>query len=199
MRHFLVAIFCLLSLSLFAQQSYQGMAVDTSEVTVRKFEQSAIEGYKEQEAFEYREIALNQDLDPTWFDRFLNWLNRNFLKLLEWIFGVEQATGILSIILKFLPYAVGLLVLYLLIKFFLDRNTTDFISTAKNKKFYSDVEDEDLIRNSDLNTLLNEAIASSNYRNAVRYYYLLVLKKLDLARIILWEQQKTNEDFIREI
>lgn len=199
MRHFIVAIVFLMSLPILAQGSYKGLAIDTIEVTPRKFEQSAIEAYKVQDTFDYREIVVNQDVDPTWFDRILNWLNRNLLKILEWIFGLEQATGILSVILQILPYAIGVLVLYLLIKFFIDRNTTDIISTAKNKQFYSRAEDEDLLRNSDLNALLGEAISNGQYRNAVRFYYLLALKNLDLAQIILWEQQKTNEDFIKEI
>lgn len=81
----------------------------------------------------------------------------------------------------------------------MNKNGFDFISTAKNRKLeFSDLEEE-LIRSSDLPALLQQAISDQNYRVAVRYYYLLLLKRMDEAKLILWEHQKTNEDFINEI
>ena len=34
---------------------------------------------------------------------------------------------------------------------------------------------------------------------AVRFYYLLILQKLTDKELIVWQQEKTNEDFIREV
>ncbi len=46
---------------------------------------------------------------------------------------------------------------------------------------------------------MQKAIAQKNYRLAVRYSYLNVLKQLEEKEIISWEQQKTNKDYIQEI
>jgi hypothetical protein len=60
-------------------------------------------------------------------------------------------------------------------------------------------EEEHILKNEDINVLIKNAIKQQNYRLAIRYYYLLTLKKLSQNHIISWEQQKTNEDYISEI
>jgi len=34
---------------------------------------------------------------------------------------------------------------------------------------------------------------------AIRFYYLNIIKQLEDNELIIWEQQKTNEDYIQEI
>ena len=60
-------------------------------------------------------------------------------------------------------------------------------------------EDEALIKNKNLSNFIQKAIAQKNYRLAVRYYYLLLLQQLEVKELIIWEQQKTNDDYIHEI
>lgn len=60
-------------------------------------------------------------------------------------------------------------------------------------------EEDELIKNEDITLLINKAIEDKNYRLAIRYYYLLILQKLSNSNVINWEQQKTNEDYIKEI
>ena len=197
MRKLFIVIVLFFIVPASGQKAFEGMQIDTIAVTVKKFDNSFIETYKSQPAFDYQE--QNIEYQKTWLDKLIDWFTRILGKFIEMLFGVENATGVMRFLLQSLPYIIGLLFLYLLIKFFMDRNTFDFISTAKNRKFESNSQDEELIRNSDLQALLEGAISTQNYRVAVRYYYLLLLKSLDEAKIILWEQQKTNEDFISEI
>jgi len=56
-----------------------------------------------------------------------------------------------------------------------------------------------LIKNEDLSVLIQKAIEQKNYRLAIRYYYLLALQKLSKHEFIEWQQEKTNEDYIKEI
>ena len=56
-----------------------------------------------------------------------------------------------------------------------------------------------MIKNKDLFKLIKQAIELKNYRLAVRYYYLNILKQLEGKQLIVYEQQKTNEDYINEI
>jgi len=60
-------------------------------------------------------------------------------------------------------------------------------------------EEEQLIKNEDLQMLIQKAIEQKNYRLAVRYYYLQLLQRLSDKQLIDWQQQKTNEDYISEI
>ncbi len=197
MRNILTVIVFLFLAPLSAQNAIEGIAADTTVVTVKKFDKDLIENYKSKPQFDYSEQII--EYQKSWADKFIDWLTRTLGKFFEMLVGVENAEGIMRFLLQAFPYIVGVLFLYLIIKFFVDRNTTDFISTVKNRRFRSNSEEEELIRNKDLNVLLKEAIAENNFRDAVRYYYLLALKNLDEAQIILWEQQKTNEDFIMEI
>ena len=60
-------------------------------------------------------------------------------------------------------------------------------------------DEEEIIQNADIPSLINTAIENGQYRMAVRYYYLQALKELDLKNFIEFEAQKTNNDYISEI
>lgn len=55
------------------------------------------------------------------------------------------------------------------------------------------------IESADINRLINNAESSNDYRLAIRYYYLLVLKNLSLKNYIKFEDDKTNADYLNEI
>lgn len=56
-----------------------------------------------------------------------------------------------------------------------------------------------MIKEKDLPKLIEQAIDEGNYQLAVRYYYLLLLKNLSDKEFISWQQEKTNEDYIKEL
>jgi hypothetical protein len=58
--------------------------------------------------------------------------------------------------------------------------------------------DED-IHNQDIDKNLSQAIANQNYRAAIRFYYLKLLKQLDFNEMIVWEMSKTNRDYQKEL
>ena len=60
-------------------------------------------------------------------------------------------------------------------------------------------EEEELVKNEDLPALIKEAIHHGNFRIAIRYYYLLQLRKLDELHLIEYEFQKTNREYSEEI
>jgi len=51
----------------------------------------------------------------------------------------------------------------------------------------------------DVNTLLQDALATGNLKLAIRLYYLALLKKLHEAGIIDWKKDKTNRDYLDEL
>ena len=55
------------------------------------------------------------------------------------------------------------------------------------------------IQETDLERFLREAIAGGNYSQAVRIYYLQVIKELSQQEAIQWSREKTNRDYLREM
>lgn len=51
----------------------------------------------------------------------------------------------------------------------------------------------------DSETLLTDAMDSGDLRLAVRVHYLLLLKKLNEAGLIVWKKNKTNHDYLSEL
>ena len=51
----------------------------------------------------------------------------------------------------------------------------------------------------ELQKKLKEAIEIENYREAIRIYYLFILKDLSEKHWILWEREKTNMHYLREM
>lgn len=46
---------------------------------------------------------------------------------------------------------------------------------------------------------LQDAIEQSNYRLAVRIYYLMIIKELSAQQLIHWQKEKTNFDYVSEL
>lgn len=195
MRYYLFYICVVITLLGNAQQDSVEVKLDNKTIELKKFNMDNLEEYKGDSDF-YYEIV---EREPSMLERGLNWLYRVLMNFLEWIFGNEIAGGIMAFIVNIVPYAIAALVLFLLIKFFLKVNTNSIISGNTNTSTVRLIEDEELIKNEDLPNMIKNAIAQKNHRLAIRYYYLLVLQKLSNSEIIDWQQQKTNEDYIREI
>jgi hypothetical protein len=190
-------LFMLLFQGVYSQAESLVVKKDQGTVVQKKFNKKHLEKYKSDKDFNYtEEIKVSE---PTFLERVFNWLGRQVSRFLEWLFGVKYAKGILATILRVFPYLIAGIVLFLLIKFFLKVNSNAIISNTSNKAVVSITEDEALIKNKDLSRLIQKAIAQKNYRLAVRYYYLLLLQQLEVKELIIWEQQKTNDDYIHEI
>jgi len=198
MRIVLFFILCLsFSVGVLAQTDSLTVKMDKSSIVQKKFDAKTLEKYKSDKDFNYAENITVKD--PTLIERLFNWLSRQLLRFLEWIFGVKYAKGILGNILMAIPYIIVGILLLLLIRFFLKVNSNSIVSNASNKPVVSITEDEALIKHKDLIKLIEQAIDQKNYRLAIRFYYLNIIKQLEVNEFITWEQQKTNEDYIQEI
>lgn len=193
----LFILFLSFSVGIYSQSDSLSVKVDRSNVVQKKFDAKALKKYKSDKDFDYSENNIVKD--PTLIERLFNWLSRQLLRFLEWIFGVKYAKGILGNILMVTPYVIVGFLMFLLIKFFLKVNSNSIVSYASNKSVVAITEDEELIRNKDLLKLIQQAIDQKNYRLAIRFYYLNTIKQLEDKELITWEQQKTNEDYIKEI
>ncbi len=201
MKYFLSYLFITcFTFGIFAQQdslkvAHDKVHYDTSKIEQRKFDSNNLEAYRNDKELNY-EIKKQK---VTLLERIWDWLKRILLKVLSWVFGVGKATGILAVIIKILPYLIAVIVLFLMLKFFLKVKMNNIISGKIDKAIVHLTDEEELIKNEDLPLLIQKAIIQKNYRLAVRYYYLSVLQKLSNYEFIDWQQQKTNEDYIKEI
>lgn len=134
----------------------------------------------------------------TWLERFFDWLAH----LLDRIFGNngKKNEGINwgDLILKILAVAVIGLVVYFIVRAIVNKESMWIFGRSRKKIKVQDA-DEENIHEMDFNTLIEDTRAAGNYRLAVRYYYLWLLKKLSARDIIEWNWEKTNSDYLYEI
>jgi len=58
---------------------------------------------------------------------------------------------------------------------------------------------EAYLHETDLDRFLRDALARSDFPQALRIYYLQVIKRLSESGAILWSKEKTNRDYLREM
>jgi len=188
-------ILVLLSTLSFAQQDSLTVKFDDTPLHVQQITENDLETYKNDDAFNYIETVANDSI----FQNIKRWLKNILQSIFEAIFGVGNVSGILYFIFNIVPYIILAILLFFLVKFFLKVNSRSIISGKQKLATVKFTEDEHIIKNEDINALISDAVAQQNFRLAIRYYYLLSLKSLTDKELIVWQQQKTNTDYISEI
>lgn len=107
---------------------------------------------------------------------------------------------IASLFMQILFYTLIIVVIgYIL--FLIVKNTS--LKPTKKKVTKPDVSDHSVpvedIKELEIDRLLREALASGNYRLAIRIYFLGLLKSLDEGGFIDWKKNKTNRDYLSEL
>lgn len=196
--HRLLVFFFFCGLSVFSNTGQQDSLIvkyDTEPLEIKKIQEEDLQAYTKNPDFDYEIIKQ----DTSWWDDFKTWLGNIFIQFFEWLFGVEEAVGYLAIFFRIVPYILLILLLFLLIKFFLNVNSRSIINAKKNQALVSLSEEEHIIKNEDIQQLIQKALADKIYRLAVRYYYLYILQLMTEKELIIWELQKTNDDYLNEI
>ncbi|MBP2833427.1 DUF4129 domain-containing protein [Aquimarina sp. U1-2] len=161
---------------------------------IQKFDEKELDEYRQQKDFQYTEY---QEAD-TWWTRFKRWIHQLFRRFFKWILAGE-ITGFWLFFLTIFPYLIVAAVLILLVWLFSKVNPSEILLEKQPPAQILLTEDEDIIHNQDIQELIQQALQNNNYRLAIRYYYLLVLKKLSEVDLIRWESQKTNEEYSKEL
>ena len=128
-------------------------------------------------------------------------IQKRIIKILEAIFGnvdpSKSGKYAEDIIRIFAVIIIGF-VLYFVIKFLLGKDGNFLFS--KNKKI--NIENQDLqenIHEINFSESIEKFERQKDYRSAVRYQFLLVLKKLADKKLINWNPEKTNKDYLSEL
>ena len=191
----ILLLFGILAYPLGAQQDSTLIQYDTENLHLRQISDEDLLRYREDPNFDYEIVKT----ELTWWENFKTWFGNLVLRFFEWLFGGEKAMGYFAIFLRVLPYILIGILLFLLIKFFLSVNARALLYSKTNESVVSLSEEEQIIKHEDIDQLIQNALAAKNYRLAIRYYYLLILKQLSHQQLITWEIQKTNDDYIAEL
>ena len=199
--YLIIILFALNSTRFFAAQDSSQvhsppLQYDTSEeLTPVNFNAEEIEEYKDQNAFAY----LNEVESYSWWSRFKNWLDMKLQQLVNWLFGDYEAHSLVSFLLTILPYLLVVAILGFIIWLFIKLNPgASFLAEPEKPEVYLS-EEEELVHSGDLGDLIEKAINNRDYRLAVRYYYLQLLRLLNENELITYEYQKTDSEYLAEI
>ncbi|NRB58644.1 MAG: DUF4129 domain-containing protein [Winogradskyella sp.] len=133
-----------------------------------------------------------------WWTRFKQWLADFFKDLFD--FGSDaQANDAVDLMLKVFYVVIFLLVIFFIVKAIINKEGKWIFGKSSDKNIIPVTDIESNIHEADFKKLITSAEEENNYRLAIRYYYLWLLKKLSQAEIIEYDVEKTNSDYYYEI
>lgn len=165
---------------------------DTVTYQERNFKEGFQKNYTDDEfVYERKSTGKSQ------WDRFLEWLAR----LIKDIFTFGEKTNSAPVIVWTIRIIATLIigfVIYLIVRVILNKEGM-WIFGRQHKNIHTEDIMAENIHEMDFRQLTNDTKNTGNYRLAVRYYYLWLLKKLSQREIIDWHWDKTNSDYLYEI
>ena len=106
---------------------------------------------------------------------------------------------IVEVILKVTGILIIIFVIYKIVMALMNDDGNWIFGRKSDKVNINPIDIEQDIHQTNFETLISEAISKNNYRLAIRYYYLSVLKRLSEEKKIDWNYEKTNYDYYQEI
>jgi hypothetical protein len=168
---------------------------DKGKISPIEFDQSQIDKLKSAPDFDYTPKIQSQ----SWWAAFKQWLGNLWGDFWEWLFGDVGAGSVLAFIIKILPYIILAFLLGFGIWLFIKLDPGGSALKQPGQPGVDLSLEEEIIQKQDISKLIAKAIREKNYRLAIRYYYLSVLKKLREREIIEYQFQKTNAEYLSEI
>jgi len=174
------------------QNISDSLQVDHSNVTPRYFEN--LQDKYTGEDFIYERNVENSG----WWSRFKQWLS-DFFKRLFNLTDEGQASNATDIAIKTAGVILFLLVIYFIFRAVVNKEGTWVFGKSSDKSIIPVTDIENNIHATNFKALISEAEANNNYRLAIRYYYLWLLKQLTQEELIEYDVEKTNSDYQNEI
>lgn len=168
---------------------------ESSDLQPITFDREKIEDFKSEKSFDYSEPENVEN----WWTQFKAWTARAWNNFWHWLFGDYSGNGFLSFIIQVLPYLIITAIVAFIVWIFYKLNPGAYLFKRKNDPLVIFSEEEEIIRSSNIEELIQQALLNMDHRLAVRYYYLRVLKHLSESAMIEYETDKTNSDYNKEI
>ena len=171
------------------QDSTYTVARDSSQIEVTYFKENITDRYSGND--------FNYNINDTGGVNLVQQVLRKFFGWLNDLFGINVDVNYKT--LEYIVYGLlGVIVLYLLIKFLLQNPVNSVFKTeSKSIDGFSYIEEN--IAEVDFDSLIATSLKENNFRLATRYLYLKSLKVLTQKNTIDWHYDKTNTDYLNEI
>jgi hypothetical protein len=171
---------------------HDSLKIDNSKISVRSFSNLKEKYVGDEFIYEQKKVSTG------WWSRFKQWLNDTFQDLFN-LKNQGQAAKATDLAIKIGGVILFLLVAYFIFKAIINKEGTWIFGKSSDKSIIPVSAVEKNIQTTDFYLLIQDAESNNNYRLAIRYYYLLVLKGLSKAEIIRYDVEKTNSDYSNEI
>lgn len=157
----------------------------------RKFDNGFKKKYKDEDFIYEKKPGAK-----TLWERFWEAVGRFF----DWIFssGNKQESNTTFTVKVIVAVVVILFVIYMIVRAILNKEGMWIFGRSRKKITAQDSTEED-IHLMDFQKLTAETKLAGDYRLAVRYYFLWLLKRMTDREIIDWHWDKTNSDYLYEI
>ncbi len=149
----------------------------------------------------YKEFYSGKDFDYvdhiSFWQKLKAWLFEKFIRF----FSLKSKNAYETFeILKFIFFAIIIIaVIYYIVKLIINKEGRWLFSKNKEAKNAIDYEEVQNIQELDFKSLISEAEDNTNYRLAIKFYYLYILKKMDESEIINYDSQKTSHDYLLQL
>lgn len=167
------------------------LRIDSSKVTLKEFKGDLSDRYDDRD-FNYKDSVEGQA--ENFIARAINW----FFSKLGDLFGVQISPETQKF-LELLIYIVLIILAIVLIARLLSGSDAGALFSRKNAAINQFNVREEHIERIDFEALIAEALAQQNYRLALRYRFLKLLKELSQKGHIQWHYEKTNSDYYTEL
>ena len=176
----------------FTQTLIDSIPLDDSQIEPRQFENL-------KDRYSGDDFVYERNIEKTgWWTRFKQWLSDLVMSLFN-LNSQGQASRVTDVLLKIGGVIIFLLVIYFIFKAVMNNEGTWIFGKSSDKSIIPVTDVENNIHTTDFKQLIAEAEQDGNYRLAIRYYYLWLLKGLTNAEIIEYDVEKTNSDYYNEI
>ncbi len=168
------------------------LQLDDSKLEPRKFRDL-------NDAYSGEEFIYERTKENTgWWTRFKQWLSDLFRDWFD-IKNSDEASNVTDLMLKIGAIVIFLLVAYFIFKAVINDEGKWIFGKSSDKNIIPVKDIESNLSITDFKKLTKEAENSEQYRLAVRYFYLWLLKNLTNAEVIDYDVEKTNSDYYNEI
>jgi len=171
--------------------------VDTLNYDTSSIEQKTFEDLKERysgEEFIYQRTIKTDG----WWTRFKRWLSEFFKSIFD-IKDAGQASKVTDYMINIAAVIICLLVIYFIYKAIINKEGQWVFGKSSDKHIIPVTSVEHNLEETNFEALIASAEENINYRIAIRYYYLWLLKQLNETEIIEYDVEKTNSDYQYEI
>ncbi|MFN4198161.1 MAG: DUF4129 domain-containing protein [Flavobacterium sp.] len=131
------------------------------------------------------------------WERFKLWLEYKIKELFN--LNSAEASKAIDWIINIFAIIIIILVIYFIVKAIMNKEGTWIFGASSDKKIIDYETVAQNIHKADFDKMIREAISAEEYRLAIRWYYLWLLKQMSDKSIIEWDPDKTNADYLYEI